>query len=1264
MVAFDIHFTSQATGAEVEPNKPVDVKIEITDALAAGVPEEALGALTIAHIFDNGGAEIVSAPAEAPAEESVGEPEFSTDKFSTFTISWSQNWSNRSVTVHYGYLSNGTTGSFEEFDAQPAPTPYTNTNYRAHLVYDFTGYEYYQTRYTTQSGGAASNPLSATRIGPLLRYNYGWEYKDYTGDDWTGISNNSHIYVIYKAKAVTTGGTVNPSTDQTWPEGNDLPAFSKDSTSNGNGTNTIALSIAAGEKESTADTKANVIVVFDLSGSMRYSMDGGTGYGNASTRADRINTNARLSIAANAINNMADTLLGKNTSSKTIAKMALVTFSDTAQQVGGWYTTASSFKSAVNALTADGGTNWEQALSIANGIAVDSDAATFVVFMTDGDPTVRISRGNITDQDLNSQANSWDYRDVDDGTAYYVKDGIYGTGTHDNFGRNFSFAVNEVSAINGKNKSFYAVGISDSVTKVQNLVTSAGVDASHAFLATTASAVADKLGQIASSISTMLGFGGVEINDGVTSLSNMEMKVMTEVDPSSFTYYRYGGSYGGNAQNPIPWTSREADGCAPASYDKATGAVQWNMGDSFQLEDGVTYVVKFLVWASQDALNLVAELNNGTKQYATLSESEKNQIVEINNADGTKSYSLKTNTDEVSATYKKTSETGGTVTVADDSPIDATYNPGTLENLSLKASTIDFLKIWNNELDQRAANPLLDESGNPVLDEEGNPVLYIDLKVMREVNGSSEVFYDPLRLRSDMDWEYDDLFISCGVMVVDSSNNIKIRENGYDYTVEEPAGYSYYWDLSADTFHPMLINNVSTLLKKDEKPSGMTGDYYVSGGNTYYKIGENYYRTINEGENRLTAVNDRRSSLDLKKVVDGSAPEGTLFSYTVVVTYPEGNTTDNAVWFSVRDAEGVTRNDVVTSATPEISETTGEKTGYYYSSVDANLSTTFSLSLGAGWNVRFTNLPGGTTYSFIEGTTPGYDLTAIDYSLVSRGEAATDYSAEVVLEDNKIEGTVDRGNSTIYVEYTNKSEYIFVYHSSDNSIERIALTDSRLAGGSFNIACETKESFIYGGYYKAYSDASLSEKEIFEAQYTAKPSGNYTYTSSHPTEGDWVSDTSGIPYDGTKDSVWVGKDAYTEEIGLAITPVAGTVYYLKEVPDIYLTPATYVVYDTHDVTTKDGNDFMAVKKLYLITSMDDENYESYGFDVSVSKADKPTTELYRGKEITVQKADGTKETINVGTMLGNKTGRVVMQDACCMIKENAYYREIPYHTIP
>ena len=27
MVAFDIHFTSQATGAEVEPNKPVDVKI-------------------------------------------------------------------------------------------------------------------------------------------------------------------------------------------------------------------------------------------------------------------------------------------------------------------------------------------------------------------------------------------------------------------------------------------------------------------------------------------------------------------------------------------------------------------------------------------------------------------------------------------------------------------------------------------------------------------------------------------------------------------------------------------------------------------------------------------------------------------------------------------------------------------------------------------------------------------------------------------------------------------------------------------------------------------------------------------------------------------------------------------------------------------------------------------------------------------------------------------------------------------------------------
>ena len=115
----------------------------------------------------------------------------------------------------------------------------------------------------------------------------------------------------------------------------------------------------------------------------------------------------------------------------------------------------------------------------------------------------------------------------------------------------------------------------------------------------------------------------------------------------------------------------EAYSLGLASYDKDSGAVTWDMGKGFQLEEGVTYMVTFRVWPSQAAYDLVADLNNGVKVYEpnqsnSITDEERAQVVELAKPTATEqgSYALKTNTDTVNATYSQTSSTGGTVTVS------------------------------------------------------------------------------------------------------------------------------------------------------------------------------------------------------------------------------------------------------------------------------------------------------------------------------------------------------------------------------------------------------------------------------------------------------------------------------------------------------------------------------------------------------------------------------------------------------------------------
>ena len=989
--------------AEVAPTMEVQHHVAtgkkvIVETVAGGETSASFSQATDASVISSKRGTAVDPDSfDESAFAAASEPEpvqttFATEVFSTFTITWRSG--GRTVTVHY-VDENGTELNIKN-PVSTYPNLTANSDSPAFLIYDIDGYEYSYTYRNTNT--------NANRIAPLLaknndnRWMYNVTRNTYYNNVWytgTELNNGDNIYVVYKKKAdVTTGGTAVLSDDEVWPDEENparKPQFGKSSTNNGNGTNKISLTIAGPEKPVEKSTPADVIVIFDNSGSMDEAMSGST----------------RLQLAKNATNTMAQTLLANSG-----VRMALISFSTTAQEAQGFTSDYNTFRSAVNRLDADGGTNWEQALQLANQMEVRSDAATYVVFVTDGDPTFRVSRGDVVNSGINSEiytSNSFEY---------YRNNSVFGQGNADSQNRNFNYAVKQVSAINGANKNFYAIGISNEVTKVRNLTTQGGVAADHAFIASDSTAMENAFKAITESIKSNLGFGDLEITDGITALANAEMKVMQSVDPNSFKYYRYGGEnnkYGADYAHKTEWTTREADGCAAATYTESDGAVHWDMGETFQLENNVTYVVEFDVWPSQAAYDLVADLNNGIKTYDQLTAAEKAQVVEVTapTETTTGTYALKTNTDKVQATYNQTTKTGETVTIHNEEDALAQYKEGDIQNMALDADPITIEKTWNNEIDGREADS-------------------IQLHVTKE--GAN---YLTVELSKNNGWKSGNEYISAGFITTTADGRYNVREAGHNYTVTEPDNYAYYWDLTADIYRPMVIDGTLHVLTKTTAPTGTEGrDYFVIEGVAYQ---------MNDGANNLVATNDRRSVLDLKKVVtkdehavDDPDPN-TTFTYTMTVTDVNGD----AVWFSAQDKSGATvaipaySNNV----TAEIRD--GSPTGYY----NVPSGQEFTISIKADWNVRFLNLPTGTTYSINEtGVGEGYDFVKAEAAANNEGTPGTVRGAVV-------SGTIDKPNNIFSATYTNK------WKSMQIEIVKVDDEDNGLGGASFDLAKWDGEAF-------------------------------------------------------------------------------------------------------------------------------------------------------------------------------------------------------------
>ena len=667
------------------------------------------------------------------------------------------------------------------------------------------------------------------------------------------------------------------------------PAHTKNLKDNEDGTYTLSLDVV-GESERKPNP-VNVIVILDNSGSMD-SRTGGYG------------SQTRMAAAQNAVNNLARSLYAYNTTEfPSLVQMALVGFSTTGSVTQSPTTSYSTFSGAVNGLDADGGTNWEDALQDAAGINFGDDDPTYVIFVSDGNPTFRNTRGNYNPMD----------------NYYYNTYGVYGNGSDSQahqgipvattITRCYDHAVDDArtlaTAIGADH--FYTIGAYGNVDRMQSLTTDAGAPAGNYFSAANTTDLQNALAAILAQIEKA-GIGSVEIEDGTTNQVTASTGVveLLEVDTSSFKYYRDG----------VEWKSTDTP--APPAAQFVDGAVEWDLSSLGVLDDGVKYTVTFDCYPSQYTYDTIARLKNGDLQYSELDPEVQKYIVD--NKNGT--YSLRTNT---------TATLDWDDTRTDDDEKAVTYdNP---DPVRTDSSTLTASKEWEGEeadTDSLEMTILMDDAPFHTTE-------------MTKASG----------------WTTSS-FISPGII---KGGKVLPGAEGHDFKFAELDDTQYHWELETPTVHPMLVDGTLTMLVKVD-----TAHPAPSGAQTYTINNATYY--VDSSSAGLKAVNHRRSNLNLTKVVTGEdAPEDATFPFTLTVDNskaPETEPTDDPdhnsdywLWFSIYDtkAGAAVKDASVTGATGPNAD------GYYY----APNGTAIEVQMKDGWNLRFINLPTGTTYTFIEG---------------------------------------------------------------------------------------------------------------------------------------------------------------------------------------------------------------------------------------------------------------------------------------------------------
>jgi pilin isopeptide linkage protein len=414
----------------------------------------------------------------------------------------------------------------------------------------------------------------------------------------------------------------------------------------------------------------------------------------------------------------------------------------------------------------------------------------------------------------------------------------------------------------------------------------------------------------------------------------------------------------------------------PPQAHLVDGAVDWNLSSVGTLLNGVTYTVTFDVYPSQTALDWKAKLENGENYDEVVPAAAQPYFDEYG--------MLATNT-TATLSYKDTRLPEGQQAGS------ATFAPP--DRVVTKDETMVVTKDW--------------EGDNPPA--EGQ----IELDIIAD--GDTDSPFEQALLGPDPNWTKE-IHISCGIM---KDGEVMPGAEGHDFTFAELPSVQYRWEIEAPTVHPMIIDGVTHMLVKVDEahPIGDKTPIMI-GGSQYY---------IDESVTSLTAINHRRSNLNLAKVVtaeDGAtAPADATFPFTMtVVNSKKGNgsaddiNSDYYVWFSIMNGSDFVER--TTSATSRPDPDTG--TPYYY----AESGTAITVELKDGDSLRFTNLPSGSTYTFTEQNVTGFKFVSAE----NTGPEGSTFN----VDGKTVTGTIDSYNAISYgAKYTN------AYGTTDVTVSKV-----------------------------------------------------------------------------------------------------------------------------------------------------------------------------------------------------------------------------------
>lgn len=251
-------------------------------------------------------------------------------------------------------------------------------------------------------------------------------------------------------------------------------------TDDGDGDEYTLYLTASGDSTSstvTTATPADIVLVMDKSGSMKGELD----------------SNAKE--AANALAKKLLTDKNSTLPSEQQVQMAVVTFSTNASLKQTFTTDASKINNAVEG-DPDGGTNWEAALKLANDLQGRSGVKKHIIFLSDGNPTYRISNYPIGCGGSRNQCNP-------DDSWYTTPEGVHGAGTEgsdERYGYNYAAALAEANKRG--DTALYVVKTSTKANKMADLAVQANAMNGKEFDGTNAANLTKAFDQIYSSITS------------------------------------------------------------------------------------------------------------------------------------------------------------------------------------------------------------------------------------------------------------------------------------------------------------------------------------------------------------------------------------------------------------------------------------------------------------------------------------------------------------------------------------------------------------------------------------------------------------------------------------------------------------------------------------------------------------------------------------------------------------------------------------------